>query len=415
MFSLSNIRPDVSIDMRNKYKVKRMKFFTNKDNKPKFENKCLSGVILHVKAPTQGAAKTQSTYNQNKKVRVPGQGGKNYHRWFLVGDLKNPPHTYAIVTHSHKQTWDFLHHVHDEPFVGMPFYLIEPGLSTSRVGDYLHVVDYTKEKMIPLKTDCRVLKKPAGIQLPNSSEETFYFVLENQQIQITKMGFSFDTCCGYQCDRQKCKDECVCAFGAIGNPFVYELDVLYPVDKEQFKVDHHVTTLSSFRTTNIFFHNISEYSQATTKEKEEKYLYRRRSQVRRLCQYINDNGGFRLVGWVKKGLLQIDGEIERVESKDVNLHLSFMYPQNEKILEDETFKSLQIREDFESSDEELPNLLPGSQEQSDDSDSDDDDNGNDDAGVADDVPAAPPATTENLAASENHSGDDDGDDDDDDE
>lgn len=55
-------------------------------------------------------------------------------------------------------------------------------------------------------------------------------------------------------------------------------------------------------------------------------------------------------------MLQIDGEAEKVPNKQVALHLSFVYPQDTSIFQNDEFKKLQIRGDWELADIKLNNL-----------------------------------------------------------
>ena len=234
-----NVNPD-------KFKLKRMTWFAEKENLTRFENKGIVGYILNCTSPS-AIGKAPSTYNNSKKVKTSYQTAKTYHRWFLCADARNPPHTFAIVCHTHYLTQRFLKYAQDSSFMGMPFYLVEPDLTTSRVGDYLHVVSVNeKSQMLPLKLNSCILKAPAPIQLPTNAEHTYYFVLEHQQLTLTRMKSTTNTCTGIQCDRHWGKDGCVCAAGAMGKSLVYIMDIKIPVDEEQFKSTYHIATMMYF-------------------------------------------------------------------------------------------------------------------------------------------------------------------------
>ena len=155
------------------------------------------------------------------------------------------------------------------------------------------------------------------------------------------------SCTGLQCDRQKKKGECICIQFAPGFPLVYSFDVVFEVDPKVMNGETmHVATFRSKRTTNIFFRNFSEYSSTTTLDREKHMQQKRRRQMREMVVYINSHGGWKIIGWCKKGEVSVEGEAEKVENNDVNLNLSYLYPSNEEIFEHEEFKKLQIYDDF---------------------------------------------------------------------
>lgn len=370
MFTLSNVESNVNLHVSNKFKLKPVKFFTKKKNLNRFENKGICGIVLNCTSPNTNTKSITNSLNQYKKQKTSYYQPKSYHRWFLCADAMNPPHTFVIVTLTFQQTAEFLKHVHeDSTFMGMPFYIVEPNLSTSRVGDYLQVLEYNGQPMIPLKHNTKFLKKPSPVDLPRGGDQTFFFVLEGVQLTLTRMKYNTNTCTGYQCDRHWGKDGCVCCHSSMGNALVYEFDFEIPVNKEQFNATMHVATLKSFKTMSVFFRNLIEYTHETTPGKEEMFLLRRRSQVRRLLDFINENGGWKVIGWCKRGLLTFEGEAGKVENTNVNLNLTSVQPQEEKILQESLFKGIQIRVDFDLLDDELPNLSQEIESASSDDDS----------------------------------------------
>ncbi|CAJ1964655.1 unnamed protein product [Cylindrotheca closterium] len=118
-----------------------------------------------------------------------------------------------------------------------------------------------------------------------------------------------------------------------------------------------------------------------------------------MISYINDNGGWKIIGWCKRGLLSIKGETDKVENRNVNLRLTSVYPQNVGILDDENFKKLLIREDFEIPDSALTNLSPNPEttedDESDSSSSNDDNKRDDDVDDANDQRPNPYKTGDN--------------------
>lgn len=338
--------------------VEEIKYFTDPKNRDDLEDKAAQLIILTCKAPSMGISTKTSQYNSVKKVLL----NRTYHRYFLCADARNPPHCFGLVTTTMAQTHQLVSNVADESFVGLSFYLVEPNITTSKMGKYLPVLTCEDDALIPLKPEDSSVDKASHIELPSGLEETYYFELKNRKIKMSRIKSPHDvSCTGVQCDRQKKKGECICIQFAPGFPLVYTFDIKFDVDPKVMNGETtHVSTFRSFRTTEVFFRNFTEYSSTTTFDRERHMQQKRRHQMSRMVEYINNNGGWKLIGWCKKGELAIEGEVERVESSDVKLHLSYVYPSNTKIFEDEEFKKLRIYDDFN----EVPTLTSDSRDPS---------------------------------------------------
>lgn len=264
-------------------KVKDINYFTQQKNKSRFASKVLCLVVLQVKTPSQSSSSRTSDYNKNKRNKILAIPAKTYHRYFLCGDVSNPLHCFAIITHNIGETTAFTEYLKHEPWIGTFFYLIEPNLVTSTIGEYLNVIDFKDKALVPLKASTKLFDLPTDIVLPTTSEETFYFVLQNQQLRITKLDSTIDCCKGFAS----------CLHHTQGKPLVYRYDIEFEVDRNMFQGERsYVATFSSFRLCTVFFHNFVEYSNVeysntTNPDKEKNTLFRRRSQFRRIGKYVN--------------------------------------------------------------------------------------------------------------------------------
>ena len=345
-FSCGAIRDHVNTyHIGDKVMLQDIKYFTDIKNRNDLEDKAVQLIILSCKAPglSPNTAKT-SMYNSNKKILL----NKAYHRFFLCADAKNPPHCFALITTSMSQTHQLLANHVDESFLGVSFYLLEPNISTSKMGRYLPVFTCEDNTLLPLNPSDSSLDKLSRIELPSGTDETFYFLLDNQKIDVSRIRSPTDvSCTGLQCDRQKKKGECVCIQYGPGFPLVYSFDICFEVDPKAMNGETaHVSTFRSYRTTGVFFRNFAEYSSTTTIERELYMQKKRRKQMHMMVGYINNNGGWKIIGWCKKGEVKVEGETEKVENNDVNLNLSYVYPCREKIFETQEFQDLQIYDDF---------------------------------------------------------------------
>lgn len=341
--------------------MKKVKFFTQKENKTRLEDKAIALMILNVKCSGSysSTANKSSSYNpnQSKKPR-PVQVVKtgSYHRYFLCADLANPPHCFCIITHSLSETCKLLSHIGDEPVPGLCFYLIEPNLSTSSIGNYLSVISYNGEDLLPLRVGINIMKRPSRVVLPSSSDETYYFNLENQTISLSRARLCpIQTCTGYQCDRQREKSECTCIGGSPGIPMVYEYIIELVVNRK-YRTETYASMFRSVRFTGLFFENFEKFASSVTKEDESALRTRRRSQFNRICEFINRHGGWTVSGWCKKGLLTVEGESEKVQNDDITMNLTRVYPTDLSVFDNEKLKKLLIYNDHGIPDRELTNL-----------------------------------------------------------
>ena len=66
-----------------------------------------------------------------------------------------------------------------------------------------------------------------------------------------------------------------------------------------------------------------------------------------MCEYVNDHGGWTIIGWFPKGEVKDKPTDDATNaSMETNIHVSYLLPTNSAIrdLDDEEFKNLQISE-----------------------------------------------------------------------
>ena len=145
-----------------------------------------------------------------------------------------------------------------------------------------------------------------------------------------------------------------------GSPLVYAFDVEFDCDPKLFQGSKSYTVqgFRSFCTTTIFFKDFVEYSSTSTFEREKQKQKFRRPQMKNIVEYINDHGGWKIIGWCRKGKRSVEGESEKLENTEVNLNLSYLYPSNPDLHSDDEFLKLQIKtdEDGQTNTKQVNNL-----------------------------------------------------------
>jgi hypothetical protein len=330
-------------------KIVPLVYFQNRDHANALEDK-----VLHLKilSCTMGGSSRNATINNyattgNKRMKTT-QTVKSYNRFFLCADLSNPPHCCAIMTQNVQETTNLLRHLHGTTFVGKDFYLFEPNLTTQSIGKTLPIVNFKDRTLIPLKlTEESTRSTSSKMRLPTVPAETNYFVLKNQSIHLHRPTMPFDvSCSGMQCDRQKPRGECTCLHNGPDKAFVYSFDIEFPIPpKFGFGNSYTTSGFRSLQTTKIFFHNFDDYVSIFEIDDEMLAVKRtHRSKISDMVQYINNHGGWTIVGWFKLGeVADAANEKEKVVNTDVTVRLSYLYPSaGDELILSEAFSSLRI-------------------------------------------------------------------------
>ena len=213
----------------------------------------------------------------------------------------------------------------------------------------------THHALVPLKRSTPIHRMVSTMRQykPNNilAGDQRYFVLHNvKDLQIAFFKLTNKNCCsGLQCDKALsiCHGQsCGCTFlrndlftwvGEFGlsfpNPFSADVDQSSDINVADFR---------SLRTSSMFFKDFRLFC----RDYNSAQLTSVRKQVSALVSLVNDNGGWTIVGWFRKGetvdTVVATNDTQREESTTVNVHISFMLPTNETLLKSPQFKERQI-------------------------------------------------------------------------
>lgn len=352
-FDIDRIKDDVPIRrISERCAVVSVAYVTNRMNQNRLENK-----VLHLKilSCTMGGVNLQRNTNVQSPMMAYrkqklGTPVKAYNRFFLCADLANPPNCAAIVTKSTHDSAHLLKYTNGKRFIGVDFYLFEPDLTFQSIGGNLPVLSFPSKPLFPLKDD-NELDQCSELTLPTQVGSTSYFVLEGVEIHLHRVHVSSDTSCGgLQCDRQKGKGECTCVYnGSAMSALVYGFDVEFPIPEDVGNggmSTYCCHKFRSFKTTKVFFQDFVKHCSSSSVDKEEIAMSERRESISEVVDVVNDNGGWKVVGWSKLGEVNdAANENEKVENNEVNIHLSYLYPKNSDVFEMEQYKDAVIKND----------------------------------------------------------------------
>jgi hypothetical protein len=346
-FDLNRIKTDVPKDhIGDDSKVISVAHLQSRDNRNDLEDTVLALKVLNC---TVGGTNTHTKVATNssqafKKQRI-FSAAKSYNRYFLCADLKNPPLCCAIMTKSTAESAELLCYNHGDVFIGADFYVVEPNLTFQTIGESVAVLSLSTKQLIPLK-DCEDASSQAfPMRLPPHAGDTHYFIIEGKEINLRHINLPTDvSCSGIQCDRQKTKGGCSCIHNGPGQAMVYAFDVDFPISSDLLLGTHYTCdSYRSYRTTSLFFQNFADHANETLVEQEFAERKERRASMKKMVCYINKNGGWKIVGWCKRGeVADAANETEKVENNEVNFHISYLYPFKTKLVNSKEFGELRI-------------------------------------------------------------------------
>ncbi len=240
--------------------------------------------------------------------------------------------------------------------VGNVFFLDEPTSVTSTLGSTASV------PIIESNWDSLPISNPINTLLPNvpllppDMGCTRYFCSHNvRDLQFHNASFVDSVCTGVLCDRQLCVDNmtnpnsvrCGCFhYDRSSAPLLIQFDIGMPcpLDFDQSGVTY-VSSFRSYRTTLLF---IKKDSLKNVKKNDSNHLTTLRNAVRDVVQFVNNNGGWSIVGWLRTGTVHDISETqgilaENLASTSQTPHLSYLYPTNSIIVGDDNQNFTNLR------------------------------------------------------------------------
>ena len=330
----------------NRSRLVPINYLTHQSNEDLLEDCIVHVRILSCTLGKNPATISWTANNNGKKSRVSQQ--TTYNRYFYVADVTNPPYCAAIITRSGSETNHLVSNTRGEQLVGMDFYIKEPNLSLKTLGEATPVLETSTRDLIPLVSNtvnlipaCHDLR-PDDLQAGQGG----YFVMKDTKINLRRATLCTDTkCIGKQCDRQKRNGDCSCVYGTAQKNFVYSFDVSFevPITLHSSK-KLTIPEYRSLSTTALFFkdHSVREVSM----QREENGQTFIRDKIKTMTQIINQNGGWTIVGWMKRGeTTDLGTGQDKVENVEVTMHLSCLRPTNPTATSQRDYKDEMIKLD----------------------------------------------------------------------
>lgn len=273
-------------------------------------------------------------------------------RMYVFADLLDVGSCLIIMMQKTRSARDFMRVVHRQGggiLTGGIFALFEPTPTHDRKKLGSMSIVESNAALVPLKNYTMVHRTIHTIPkyMPSSLDvgSQKYFAIHNC-ITLSIPFFRIDnsyTCQGRECDKAHkiaTNQHCGCTLlSSIRNVGVMTLVFKNPFDRANIDVHEFVQVhdFRSLRTTNIFFKDLEHYA-AEYSDSMQKDL---RKRVSAMVNYINGNGGWTMVGWFRKGETIEDvatNDTDRVESDSVVIHISYLVPTNDEIMNNTEYK-----------------------------------------------------------------------------
>lgn len=329
--------------------LKPISYFQAAENQTNLENKAAALILLNVTTPRY-KLNTNTRVQQygtggNKRFKPTKPQGKPYDRFFLFGDLVNPPACVCITTQTSTDSRSLLSKMLHVIGIGTACYLFEPNFSTQAIANSLPIISSPWSCLLPFKSKWPIFNTP--ITFPTNAGEHSYFMLTKEEVVISRVVVSNDpSCSGIFCDRQK-PGQCSCFFTKQYNKsFIIEMDIGFKVPSEIETLGYcTVRGFRSLRTSQIFFDDMDGFGNHHFSHPSEKTSFKLRPPIKEMVAFVNNNDGWNLAGWYRLGeIYDAQNDDEKIANEHLTLHISYAYPSSpDKTIELEEFKKMRIK------------------------------------------------------------------------
>ena len=326
----------------------------NSDNKG--IKACLLNIRHHSLTAKPGMSSSRiMTYSSFSQQR-PGAANRprqamaaSYDRILFFGDVSSTSgQCFAMILQTSADSRHILQHARSNIAVGNVFIILEPNAVTNSLSLGLPVVS-TENPLIPLIPRVTDIP-PTPVRMPNMNE-TQFFAMHNTRLDMTSINVVSRnvSCRGTLCDRQSILSPsalgagCGCLHVGKDAGAVMDIRVKFSVPPSfDESGEIAVPNVRSWRLTKLLVvvPNAPQMSELGCHRPK---LALFRNAVSLMNHYVNRHGGWTVVGWHRRGSVVDHSSTEntdQVANMEQRLHISYLYPSNEDITNDENFKAL---------------------------------------------------------------------------
>ena len=322
------------------------------------ENTVAVIMILSLKHQSTSSA----AYNTFTRLQGYGPSKKRqkieatWTRIYIFADLRDPGRCGVLVLSSNRACQQLFGNSQEQtPIVGSTYLLVEPRPTPDRKRLGPLAMVSSDHALIPLRhysSDISIKEAIPHVNdlSPMNAGDQRYFVFHGKQVELNLFELKNEgTCRGIQCDKamslETANQYCGCMYTCTNRgSYVGQCTVAFDnpfssVVHEGSRVEVH--KFRSLRTTELFFRKLGEFVRHYKKDDHFAIV---RKKVKKMSNFINENGGWTMVGWFRKGeISDASNEAEKVENLIVTVHISLLVPTKTQLYEDNAFKSKRIK------------------------------------------------------------------------
>lgn len=303
--------------------------------------KTICGIVLSLKHGTASKQKVYERSNFQSLYMTKRQKLVNtapYDRLMICGDLTDGGNCFAMIWPDAEEGRKRCFNISGGISLGNIIYIGEPKKQDSTLGSSMPIVK-SVWRVIPIMfnatTEISAVLPQVRLVIPKESGEHRYFVYHNLKVEIFGFRLAYEdvSCAGRFCDRafpRIANVHCGCFQPSASlNPTVgeFNVNVVFP-DRTTYEGDNETTIqdFRSLRTTELFFENLEDFASQENLIIEQRTA-QMRAKIAGMNAYINENGGWTVVGWFRRGdVTDASTEDAKVEAESVTLHISTLIP-----------------------------------------------------------------------------------------
>ena len=321
----------------------------------KKENSALIAIMLQIRHNSFAADEKKSLLTTasryapgltNAARQRLGGGNKNYDRLALFADTSENGRCFAIIFKNSAVAAKFFDHcIRSQEGVGHAFFLDEPSPVTSTLGSTPSVpIIESVLKTIPINNPINTLIPHVPLETPNMGCTRYFSSHNVTDIKFLNAQFVDSICLGYFCDRQLCVDnlttptnaKCGCFYQDRSTaPTIIQVDIVLPcpVSFDQTGKTY-ITNFRSYNTSLLF---IKKETLKIVENDNSDHLDLLRLTIKNIVKYVNDNGGWSYIGWLRTGIVHDISETQTAQAENLastsqTPHLSYLYPTNKSCI-----------------------------------------------------------------------------------
>ena len=274
------------------------------------------------------SSSNEATVLTNTYKKSPFKVQKQYDRLLFMADLMNPPHCFVVLTNNSSQpSKDMYLYCQTQIIIGSCYYIFEPDVPANTLGAYTPIIT-TNHPLLPLKTHSFLTSVPPT-PVQGFGDQTYSIQLGVKiNLFAAQMRNKTVCCSGIACDRQNIleKNKSCGTLWKEKHRKALVLDIGVSFSLENTTKEITIQHFRSFRFSQIFLKDMDKFGDISEEALREYQLILRK-QIRKLQDKVNNEDGWKIVFWQRKGEVTDEADsTEKIESTETSYHIAYLFP-----------------------------------------------------------------------------------------